>query len=276
MLSLSLLSCGSKAESSVAGASATSIKAPAITASVSASSAAAASDSAWPVVALPPVKVSPAWKQPHCIDPDEKGCTERCSAGDQPSCLRLASMYDKVMPTPQGKHPDRARSVLEDACKKSVGPACRRLSTMLREGRGGPKDEPRAYSLAKSALDLEATQCDQGDPKACDDLALAFAIGEGRPKERGRSKAFETRSRDLETQACEAGDAPSCTSAGILSMSPSLIEKGCTGGDPFGCQVLGNQYAAGEGVPKDPEKAKGLLEKACKAGVLQSCEGGGQ
>ncbi len=209
-----------------------------------------------------------------CLDPDEAGCRAKCDAGDLESCMRLASMYNKVGDTKQGQHPERTRAIVDELCKKKKhGPACYYLGGLHEFGFGVPKDPDLAASLTEMAVKLELTECEQGMVRACEDLASSHIRGYGLPKDKAKAKQLEERAQELRKQGCDKGDASLCSSYGIFSDDREYLERGCNGGDMYGCQTLGNDYHYGNGgLKKDPEKARALLAKACAGGVLSACK----
>lgn len=65
------------------------------------------------------------------------------------------------------------------------------------------------------------------------------------------------------TGSCEAGGALECTSR-------------CDQGDAASCAAAGAMYKDGKGAPKDPARARPLLEKGCDGGQLAACAGAGE
>jgi hypothetical protein len=57
-----------------------------------------------------------------------------------------------------------------------------------------------------------------------------------------------------------------------LSRGVSLFEKACDAGVPGGCYNLGLAHQRGHGVAKNPERARGFLQKACELGMAPACE----
>jgi TPR repeat protein len=208
----------------------------------------------------------------HCLDPDEQGCTQRCAAGDEVSCLRLAGMYNKVGKTAAGDHRDKSRAITQASCTRGYGPACAYFASLLDHGWGGPKDPEGAQAAQKKAVSLDGPLCDQGDPEACNDLEYAYSMGDGAPESKEKSKSFEKRTIELYLVECNRGDPAKCTSYGLLGGHPEFVERGCAEGDAFACLDLGYDCKNGNDRPKDPEKARAFFDKSCKANVLEACD----
>jgi len=51
-----------------------------------------------------------------------------------------------------------------------------------------------------------------------------------------------------------------------------LYQQACAAKDAWGCGYLGQAYATGRSVAKDPARGKALLEQACDGGVTWSCD----
>jgi TPR repeat protein len=56
-----------------------------------------------------------------------------------------------------------------------------------------------------------------------------------------------------------------------MPFAVSLFRKACDMGSPNGCYSCGSIYRAGDGVPRDPLKAREYFNKACSLGQQQSC-----
>ena len=52
----------------------------------------------------------------------------------------------------------------------------------------------------------------------------------------------------------------------------SLLNKGCTAGDLFGCYNLATIYDSGDHVSRDRTRAATLYQLACNGGDAEACE----
>ena len=100
-------------------------------------------------------------------------------------------------------------------------------------GEGVQKNPGRAAELYQSA-------CARDHPRACLYLGFAYADGRGVKPDLSQAAAFYT-------SACESGNLEGCKELG------SLLAKGWAG------------------APAEPERARPLLEKACKGGIGDAC-----
>jgi uncharacterized protein len=51
----------------------------------------------------------------------------------------------------------------------------------------------------------------------------------------------------------------------------SLFEKSCNAAMPGGCLNLGFAHMQGNGVEKNPERAKALFTRGCELGLAPAC-----
>lgn len=119
-------------------------------------------------------------------------------------------------------------------------------------------------------------QCTTGNGEACLELARAF--------ESVRDKIGKVPGRMAFALACATGSSSGCTNRGAgmrnapisgdpMSMLPdeekyactfSLFSTACTKNDPWGCSMLGEAYAEGEGTPVDLNLARKHFRAACE------------
>jgi uncharacterized protein len=152
----------------------------------------------------------------------------------------------------------------EAACKAGTAAACEDLAGMYLLGRGVAKDE------AKAAVYFQAA-CNGGVAFACEMTGKMYRDGRGVERNPGTALA-------LLTKGCDGGAYGACTSLGLdaLKHDPktgvSLLTKACDGNDKLGCMGLGGLYLHGNGVRKDPRRARELIQKACTLGAQPACE----
>jgi serine/threonine-protein kinase len=126
-----------------------------------------------------------------------------------------------------------AAPLLDQACNGGDGSSCSQLSWIYDNGLGFPKDHSRALTYSNKA-------CDEGTPVECWESGLAYEMGDN-----GVAQDY--------------------------ALSAAYMAKACNGGEYVGCGHLGVFYENGEGVPKDADKAKGLLGSACNHGSDWAC-----
>ena len=117
-----------------------------------------------------------------------------------------------------------ARTYYQKACDGENMTACKSLSFLYLDGKGGEKNVEQYISYAKKA-------CEGGDAESCDDLGWKYFKGIG---EIGRD----------------------------YGQARVLLEKACDGGFLGACMGVGSIYAAGLGVPKDDAQATKYQQKA--------------
>lgn len=113
-------------------------------------------------------------------------------------------------------------------------------------------------------------RCESGDASACYWLGRDLLVRE-QPQSAGV----------LLSRACRLGAVPACTnraieqfarderSAASLRCAYLSVEKTCALGDAWGCAMQGGLLRTGNGVARDLDKARAVLEKAC-AGAPQT------
>jgi hypothetical protein len=134
--------------------------------------------------------------------------------------------------------PERSFRILEKSCGAPYAPSCMRLAEALLQGRGVPRDLPRARALFRKACDeddargctgwglVEALDtepglavtpltrgCTGGDPAGCSALASLYELGRGVTQDRARARALYAR-------ACSDGDPSACGSLQRLTDKP--------------------------------------------------------
>lgn len=147
------------------------------------------------------------------------------------------------------------------ACEEGHAPACRGLAGLYEQGLGVEKDESRGRELYEQA-------CDGGDAPACTVVA---------GKLMSEPSGGEGKALALFVQACHRGDAHACEAYGralgerpeASKQSAIYLERACVGGVGRACRaVLRSERAAHE---VEPERARELLDRACRAGEAESC-----
>lgn len=235
--------------------------------------------------------------------PDHKSSAEyfekSCDHGGAHGCSNLASAY--LDGRGVQKDLNQARTLFKKACDGNSAQACNNLGAMHNNGNGGSQNTERAAEFFDKACSMRSAQacnnlaairlkegdasqaailttksCKLGHPVGCRNLGWMFENGIG---------VFESPARAVELykDACEAGIAKGCSSlaesyaSGKGHSQPDQVTarihfaKACELGDETGCHNLGTMLAEGQGGENDPAKAREMFERACKAGLDQSC-----
>lgn len=191
----------------------------------------------------------------------------------------------------------------DDACKKAVHEtygACKSLCATVAKGKTGK-------SMNEQADDAEK-KCEKGDMEACATIGGAYLLGKGgktkdekkgvellkKACDGGSAFGCEIYGRALEQgrgvtadpaaaitywqKACDGGAGGGCRSLALKKETSDparipLLEKACEKDDNLGCMGLGAAYLHGnQGAPKDLEKAKQYMKKACDLGAKSACD----
>lgn len=164
--------------------------------------------------------------------------------------------------------PDNAAQC-EEQCGKGNAGSCVALGAILKEGRGAPKDEAKAFSLFQKG-------CEGGDTRGCLGQGQALAAGQGTKKDPAAAVVLFER-------ACKDGVAAGCGAQGALLASGeagskdekaavAVLTKACDGGDDVGCGLLGEMTLDGRGTTADKSRAMLFLSRACQGSVRAACE----
>jgi TPR repeat protein len=106
-------------------------------------------------------------------------------------------------------------------------------------------------------------------------LAAAHETGRGRTVDLNRAVALYERCGLDNPYACKgiarivlSGKGPNYE---LRKIAPTL-EAGATAGDDESCWYLAYMHDSGYGVERDPQKARGYMERACSLGAAKACE----
>jgi TPR repeat protein len=138
-------------------------------------------------------------------------------------------------------------------------------------------DRPEAESAAGSALaKLESASAGKTDGQISYLLGHAYDIGRGRTVDKAKARQFYEQSAALEfveayqkvgrMQFDGEGGPPDYASAA------RWLQKAADAQDGLSCLYLARLYHLGQGVPKDEQRSRALLEKACALGIQPACE----
>ncbi len=156
------------------------------------------------------------------------------------------------------------------ACDRGEAAACAGLGGHLRSGlrASTPTDE------GKQAAAAFEKACSGGVASACTALGEMLHQGLGVAKDAGRASGFLER-------GCTGGDPAGCNDVGLTKLAAAppdhagaakFFERACNERSSLGCLHLGQLVRDGKGVVKDPARGQALLEKACSAKVGNACK----
>ncbi len=122
----------------------------------------------------------------------------------------------------------------------------------------------------------EYQQCQQGDMRQCTSLGYHYEKGE-----EGASQSNTQAVKYLQ-KGCDGGNDWGCGNLGIMyeyskgvsqsdTQAVKYYQKGCDGGDAQGCNNLGTMYEYGRGVSKSNTTAVKYYQKGCDGGVAFGC-----
>lgn len=76
---------------------------------------------------------------------------------------------------------------------------------------------------------------------------------------------------DLELQVCVERGLASAQEPDVLADLRALSVQRCALGDAASCSVLGRMFELGAGVARNPDEARALYDRACRAGNGLAC-----
>ncbi len=156
-------------------------------------------------------------------------------------------------------------SMLKEQCDARVDAACLDLAEIYYSD---------AYGLAdpKKAMGLYSEVCLLGQQKACARLGECYRFGRG-------TKQNKTKGFNLETSACIYGEETACLTASKWAEEDADYKgavrwagAACSKDKTSGCERLGALASKSGGSLQDKEKARELLDKACKGGNKSACQ----
>jgi TPR repeat protein len=163
--------------------------------------------------------------------------------------------------------------------------ACARLGELYQEGKGVERNVEQARKYLKLGCSYKLRD-------ACERLEALAKPRSSRPSNLdawcdpddtscGPARSQHEREVDRLAGGCNRGSAEECVKLGAKLVQPGpdrdperaagLLEKGCDAGVGMGCSILGWLYQNGQGVEKDPARAMELYRKACEGGYAHGC-----
>jgi TPR repeat protein len=196
---------------------------------------------------------------------------QACNGSSFAACNALALQYLEGIGT--AKNPQRAVESYQKACDGGFKLACLRLGLVLRDGRGVPVDLVRAELLLDKA-------CKGQVPFACMNAGDVDAVLATKPA----GLAYAKQSIAHYKRGCETGDPTACRQLGLAYLdgrgvpkaAPTAVvwlQRACLPDEPRACRILGSLLVQGApGVPRDLERGKQLLSRACDARDDEACK----
>ena len=201
-----------------------------------------------------------------------------CMGSDAGSCATLGEIaLSGVSPS---LTPSYGPAQLQRACTNAYAPACRRLASLLRDGKLVPRDTDAAERIDARSLDLVGQGCKAGTADAC----LLLGLWRERPGLLGEDATTAPRTTDRPSLegaieayrgACQAGSPRGCARAADLlaqlGRAPEAgelwtqLDRTCQAGDGASCL---------EAVERASERAGDhveLLHKACEQHLARAC-----
>jgi TPR repeat protein len=181
-----------------------------------------------------------------------------CGLGIAESCLAAGLEAEAE------NDPTTAKDYYERACTRGFAMGCNNLGVLYGAGKGVGANSLRAKQLYEAA-------CSANEMLGCRNLGNVFFHGEGVEPDRNRG-------RELYDRACAGGNAMACNDAALARTDAAdalarsaLYSKACDGGSRKGCVNLARALLEGDGIAKDTERARGLLNQGCTDGHAESC-----
>ncbi len=187
-----------------------------------------------------------------------------CDAAHPTGCAKLVSAYEaRCVGGARHAGCDAAEApVLRLTCAQGIDRACVGLGLLLLDGNAHvDPDAARGHALLEAA-------CADDHADACAALAESHAARGGDLEVVDAARA----------RACRGGVVDACAARGLALLeagrsadAAGALRRGCDGRHPVACASLAELLLTGDGVPHDPRAARGLLRRACEAGLEPAC-----
>ncbi|MEQ8410025.1 MAG: tetratricopeptide repeat protein [Erythrobacter sp.] len=183
--------------------------------------------------------------------------------------------YERAIVAEEQGDFDGARRLHSQACDADHAPACREMIVMHLKGRGGPKSDSAARSMAEKA-------CRLGSIDGCSILMQFAYTAKGGPADFGlvrRLGKAVCKSDDdgdaISSRACFHFGRALLTGKGgptDLAGAESALTLACRGTVPQGCTQLAALHLGRHGGPRNDERAARFLAHACIRGEKDVCD----
>ncbi len=168
------------------------------------------------------------------------------------------------------RNPVHANALLERSCELGFEPGCAELIRRLSMGSVNNPETPRDLTRALALLGGHCAEVVHRSP--CDSLRT--------------QPLWNVPSIHRARVDCAKGSADACLALGrTFSGGPGVslseadwqeaaasLQRSCEVEDPRGCYELGELLQAGQGQPKDLDRARAAFARACDAGSSDGCE----
>jgi TPR repeat protein len=182
--------------------------------------------------------------------------------------------------------PDAAlkAKAFEEACAKGDAVSCQRLSELLSEGRGLPRDPARALALRDRGMAAAMGALGQCKDPKCELVRLTYEAG-GETIEQFRRAEIAP---DIVARECDAGKLVACeglraayaSQSSKLAKDPTkvsefgakanqLLDRQCQAGDRAACKTLTSHLLHVQ--PTDVPRGRRLADAACAKGDYSEC-----
>lgn len=206
---------------------------------------------------------------------------QACARGDGEACWWLGVHRRWSEPADL----EGAWAAFSAGCDAGEVRSCEAAAVAHRLGEGTPTDLVRSRERYRKG-------CDAGSRSACLGAVRTGALiddrdrcwgGEYEPSTwpcaracaaHGDAPICET-ARELLDHDCQRRDAQACTWLGRFTADPDeanrLLWRGCDLDDPWGCQMLADRIARGEGSNPSPKSLEWLLNQVCDIQLDYGC-----
>lgn len=153
------------------------------------------------------------------------------------------------------------------------GPECP-SGMVLSEGKCASAQTVKAKLCSYGDLADCTKQCGAGDAASCDNLGVMYDRGDSTTQDAQKAHG-------LFLKGCELGEPNACTNAAIHAYESNpreaarLAELACSSGNARGCEIAGELYHFGRGVPRDAIKATRFYAAGCNGGDQSACTNAG-
>jgi uncharacterized protein len=197
-----------------------------------------------------------------------------CRRGYAAGCVEAAEAYVRGEGVPRDDA--AAQRWFERGCDLGSGRGCHRLVELLRSGSDAETAAPRLADLLRRAEAGYANGCAKDTQSDCFSLGLMLSRRKDAPARGPEAVAALSR-------ACELGSWIACSLEARERRRGRLVppdtraalrldEKLCREQrSEAHCCTAGVAYAAGDGVPANPDVAQAFFQDACEGGDVHAC-----
>jgi hypothetical protein len=205
------------------------------------------------------------------VNETRKAYEKACELGEPTACNNLGEMYHWGIATELDLA--KALELYGKACTPTSPTGCTNVGRFYDKAKGVERDPERAMAEYKRG-------CEEAEwGEACHLLSELYAeTGKGNASEIAGlvQKALSLISKDIEDNPYRMWLLGKMNLEGIAMVkNPAkaleLFDKSCDGYDPLGCREAGLTYMGDRGTPANYEAAAVRFDRACAAGLADSC-----